>query len=435
MPGQSMRVLLLGATGLIGSAVAARLRRDGHVVTAIVRRDGPAARRLPVARCLKLDLQDATEPGAWRKALDGIDAVVNAAGLLQDGGGNSVQTVQQLAPAALYEACAQAGVRRIVHISALGADRDPVSRFSATKYAIETALAATRLDWVVLRPAVVVGRAAYGGSALFRALAALPLLPAQPDAGPIQIVELDDVVETVARLIRPDAPARIALELAAPEVLRFEDVVARYRAWFGWRPARTFRAPAWMMGLAYRLGDVAGRLGWRPPVRSTVQREMRRGAVGDPSEWIRLTGISPRSLEEALAAEPASAQERWFARLFLLKPVVFLVFALFWLLTGLISLGPGYAIAEGLMRQGGGGALSGPSVMAGAIADLAIGAAIFYRPTARRALQAAFALSLAYIAAGTALLPGLWADPLGPMMKIWPILALNLVALAILEDR
>jgi len=435
MPGQSICVLLLGATGLIGSAVAARLRRDGHAVTAIVRRESPAARRLPVERLVTLDLRSATDPAAWHDVLDGVDAVVNAAGLLQDGDGDSTQIVQQLAPAALYEACAQAGVRRIVHISALGADRDPVSRFSATKNAIERVLAATSLDWVILRPAVVVGRAAYGGSALFRALATLPLLPAQPDAGRIQIVQLDDVVETVARLIGPDAPARIALELAAPEPLRFEDVVARYRAWFGWRPARLIRIPAWLMGLTYRLGDAAGRLGWRPPIRSTVRREMRRGAVGDPSEWIRLTGIVPRSFDEALAAEPASAQERWFARLFLLKPVVFLVFALFWILTGLISLGPGYAIAEGLMRQGGGGALSGPSVIAGALADLAIGSAILYRPTARRALQAALVLSLAYVAAGTLLMPSLWADPLGPMMKIWPILALNLVALAILEDR
>jgi len=50
-------------------------------------------------------------------------------------------------------------------------------------------------------------------------------------------------------------------------------------------------------------------------------------------------------------------------------------------------------------------------------------------------LIAALALSLFYIVAGSILLPRLWIEPLGPMMKIWPILALNLVALAILEDR
>jgi hypothetical protein len=51
-------------------------------------------------------------------------------------------------------------------------------------------------------------------------------------------------------------------------------------------------------------------------MRSTAGREIVRGATGDPSEWIRLTGIEPQSLDAALAAEPASVQERWFAQLY-----------------------------------------------------------------------------------------------------------------------
>lgn len=428
-----MRVLLLGATGLIGSAVAARLRREGVAVVAVARGEGAAVRRLRVARVIGLDLRDATRPEDWRAALDGIDAVVNAAGVLQ-GGGGSTRLVHQVAPAALYQACAAAGVRRIVHISAIGADR-PVSDFSRSKHDMDAQLAASALDWVILRPAVVVGRQAYGGSALFRGLATLPLLPVPREAGRVQIVQLDDVAETVARLVRPDAPARLVLDLAAPEPLAFEQVVASYRAWLGWRPVRIVRAPDWLFAIAWRLGDLAGLLGWRPPVRSTTRLEMTRGAVGDPSEWIRVTGIAPRPLDEALAAEPASVQERWFARLFLLKPVVLLVFALFWIATGLVSLGPGLALAEALMREAGGGALSSPTVVAGALADLAIGAGILFRRTSKTSLRAALALSVAYLAAGSVLQPGLWVEPLGPLMKILPILALNLVALAILEDR
>jgi hypothetical protein len=189
------------------------------------------------------------------------------------------------------------------------------------------------------------------------------------------------------------------------------------------------------MRLAYLAGDVAGRLGWRPPIRSTALREMRRGAAGDPAPWSRAIGIEPQSLGEALAMEPASVQDRWFARLYFLKPLIFLVFGLFWIMTGIVSLTCGYAIGEALMREGGAGALSGPSVVAGALADLAIGIAIFFRRTARPALLAALAISIFYVIAGTAILPRLWEDPLGPMMKIWPILMLNLVALAILDDR
>jgi hypothetical protein len=74
-------------------------------------------------------------------------------------------------------------------------------------------------------------------------------------------------------------------------------------------------------------------------------------------------------------------------------------------------------------------------VVAGGLADIAIGFGIAWRPTTKLALWAALGLSLFYIVAGTILLPALWADPLGPMMKIWPILALNLMCLAILDER
>jgi hypothetical protein len=170
-------------------------------------------------------------------------------------------------------------------------------------------------------------------------------------------------------------------------------------------------------------------------MRTTARREMVRGAVGDPKQWTQLTGIVPIDLEQALVAEPASVQERWFARMYFLKPVVFTVLSSFWILTGLISLGPGYWIGKSLMEEGGAGALAGPSVIAGALADIAIGIGIGLRRYARLGLYAALGISLFYAAAGTVLVPRLWEDPLGPMLKIWPIMALHLVALAILEDR
>jgi len=430
-----LRILLIGATGLIGSAVAARLAAVGHELVGVARRADALARRLPVARWIKLDLRAATTPEAWTPHLAGIEAVVNCAGVLQDSGRDSTAAAHRDAPAALWEACERAGVRRVIHFSAMNVDRGGITNFSRTKLAGDEALQARELDWVILRPSVVVGRPAYGGSALFRGLAALPFLPRTPEAGSLDIVQLDDVVETVVRLLRPDAPSRVALELAGPDRLSFEQVVGAYRVWLGRKPARLVTSPGFVIGAAYRLGDLAARLGWRPPVRSTARREIVRGATGDPSAWTEATGIRPCPLAAALAAEPSSVQERWFSNLYLLKPVVIGMFALFWLMTGFVAIGPGYDLAVGYMRLAGAGPLSEPSVIAGAIADFIVGFGILYRRTSRLALIAALGLSLFYIVAGTLLLPQLWRDPLGPMMKIWPILALNLVALAILEER
>src|SRR3984893_12980677 len=148
--------------------------------------------------------------------------------------------------------------------------------------------------------------------------------------------------------LAPGTPTRLALDLAGPEQLRFTEVVRKYRRWLGWSEPRIICLPAWVAGALYRLGDVAGRLGWRPPLRSTARREVVRGAVGDPREWSRLTGIAPQSLSAALASEPASVHERWFAAVYLLKPVLFSVLFAFWI-SGLLSIGPGYQFGVALM--------------------------------------------------------------------------------------
>jgi uncharacterized protein YbjT (DUF2867 family) len=427
-----MRVLLTGATGFIGSAVLAALRRAGHDVLAVTRRREGA----PSERTVQVDIARAVEPADWLPHLVGVDAVVNCAGLLQDSPGQSTWGVHAKGIAALFAACETAGVRRVIHLSAIGVDREQPSEFSRSKLAGDEALMARELAWVILRPSVVVGRAAYGGSALFRGLAALPILPVLPGTGDLQIVQRDDIVRTILFFLRDDAPSRVALDIAGPERLGFTDVVLAYRQWLGWPPPRLVGVPPWLAALAFRAGDVAGWLGWRPPIRSTARHEIVRGAVGDNSAWRRLTGIEPQRLADALAAEPASVQERWFAGLYLLKPVAFAVFAAFWIGTGLISLGPGWIIGKSLMFEGG---VPDPwaalVVIAGALADICIGVLIAFRRTTRLGLYAALAISIAYTIIGTILVPRLWRDPLGPMLKIWPILAFNLLLLAIHRDR
>ena len=428
-----MRVLLTGASGLIGTAVAARLLTEGHEVVAVGRRAG--APRVGL-RWVALDMRDAGELGRWLPHLAGVDAVVNCAGVLQDSPIESTTAAHKTGPTALFAACERAGVRRVIHLSAIGVDRETPTDFSRTKAAGDAALMATALDWVILRPSVVVGRTAYGGSALFRALAALPVVPRIAGAGKLQIVQLDDLVATIIFFLEPGRPSRVQLDIAGPDRLTFEDVVATYRKWLGWKPARHIGMPAWLMTAMYRLGDFAGWLGWRTPMRSTAQQEIVRGAIGDPGPWTATTAIVPRSLEAALLTEPAGVQEKWFARLYLLKPLVFGIFSLFWIGTAIMALGPGWDIGISLMEEGGiTGTQAALVVIAGALADLAIGLGIAFRRTARPALYGAILLSLPYVVIGTALVPRLWIDPLGPMLKIWPILALNFVALAILDDR
>jgi len=426
-----MKVLVLGASGLIGSAVVARLTADDHDVVAAARHRPQTG--LTGATWIRVDLGRTSD---WSTILAGIDAVVNCTGILQDGPAGSTERAHASGPASLFAACQQHGVHRVVHISAVGVDRATRTDFSRSKLKGDEALMALDLDWVVLRPSVVVGRAAYGGSALIRSLAAWSLLPVMPQTAPLQIVHLDDLVEAVAFFIRPNSPSRVAVEMVGPKQYTFEDAVAIFRQWMRWRPARRMRVPVWLASCAYRSGDVAAWFGWQPPVRSTAQKEMTRGAIGDPSRLTELTGIRPVSLETALGREPASVQERWFARLYLLKPLVFGIFALFWFSTGLVSLGPGRERGIELVMSGGTShTVALLATLSGGLADTVIGILIAFRRTCRIGLYAAFVISITYAIIGSILVPWLWYDPLGPMLKISPIIVLNLVALAILDER
>jgi uncharacterized protein YbjT (DUF2867 family) len=425
-----MRILITGATGFIGSALAARLKADGHKVVSVSR-----SRIGGHAQHFSIDMARGS-PADWTAALEGVDAVVNCAGVFQSGAGDSAEGVHVRGAQALFTACEQRGVRRVIHVSAAGIDRETPTAFSRTKREGEQTLMARDLDWVVLRPGVVIGRGAYGGSALIRGLAALPVLPVLPDTGPVQLVHLDDLIETVIFFLKSDAPSRRTMDVLSAKRWRFDEIVRAFRRWMRWAPAKTVTVPGWLSRLLYFGGDVVRAFGWRVPVTSTARREMMRGATGDPAPWLAITGIAPRDIQQTLLREPASVQDRWFARMYILKPLVFGVFGAFWIATGLISLGPGYEYGMALLREGGLPETFGTmTLVAGALADIAIGFAILYRPLSRYGLWAALIISLVYVVVGTALVPRLWADPLGPMLKIWPVLMLNIVALAIREDR
>ncbi len=431
-----MRVLVVGAYGFIGSAVVARLVADGHEVVGAGRRIKAARERRPDLRWLKIDLARARKPEHWSGPLAGIDAVVNCAGVLQDAPADSTHKVHVEGAGALFAACVRAGVRRVILISAVGVGADEGTRFARTKYAAEEMLKGQDLDWVILRPSLVVGRSAYGGMAFVRALAAMPfVLPLARESATFQPVQVGEVAAAVSFFLRPDAPLRRTVEIAGPQRLTLAQIVAHYRRWLGLPAATIIRLPLIAASLVSRLGDAVSLLGWRPPLRTTALRQLSRALARDPIEWTRITGIAPARLETALALDPASVQDRWFARLYLLKPIVIAVLSLFWVASGVISLGPARPLLADLSIEIGFGDWSDFAAIVSGLVQLVLGIGIAIRPTARAALLASLPVTVAYIVAGGLMRIGLWLDPLGALIKMFPLIALTLVAIAILDDR
>lgn len=364
----------------------------------------------------------------WDAALDGVDTVVNAAGALQDGGRDDLRAVHVAAVAGLLDAL---GPRRLVQVSAVGAVPDADTAFLRTKAEGDARVRAHAADWVVLRPGLVIGPAAYGGTALLRAAAALPVTPAPfPDAR-IQCVALGDVADAVVRAARAEIPSGTAADLVEPEGRPLPEVIAAMRRWLGLAPAPVLPVPGPALRLAGRVADGLAALGWRPPVRSTALRVLASGVTGDPSSYDR----PMRPLDAILASMPATVQERWFARAWPLVPVSVAALSLFWVLSGAIGLLRFDAAAAVLTERDHGDGFARASVLGGVLVDVALGLAILWRPWARAACLGMAAVASVYLVGGTALTPGLWADPLGPLLKVLPAIVLPLLTRALLEDR
>ena len=425
------RILVLGANGFIGAHVAAELARQGWRVRAGARRPDDARRRAPSHEWVRADFGDLTTAEAWAPLLAGVSAVVNCVGVLQDGGRDNTRIAHVDGPAALLAACEIAGVSRYVHLSAIGAEAAVGTAYGRTKAESERLVAAAALEWIILRPSLVVGRAVYGGTGLIRALAAFPgIIPVVGGEQRFRPVAMEDVCAAVVASVKPGAPARRIYDVAGAESLTLVQILELYRGWLGLPSAPVVRVPRVLAGPVIALGDVAGRLGWSSPLRTTALRQMDHGVEGDPVAWVQALKVSPRSLADHLSRTPATVQDVWHARLWFVRPVAIVTLGLFWLLTGVISFGPGWAAAVAILHEGGYGAAAVPVAWWGALLDVVLGLALFVRPwTARIALTMAVA-TIGYLAAATVSLPQYWIDPLGPWLKVLPMMALCLFVAA-----
>ena len=273
-----MKILLTGATGFIGGHIYKALKVNGFSVVSVSRRQGFDANRM-----LQVE--------SWLPLLNGIDCVINAMGIIRETGRQSFSRIHTEAAIALFDACTQLSVKRVIQISALGADQDAFTPFLISKKLADDYLRECDCDWFILRPSLVYGDGG-ASSAMLRKLASLPVIPVVDEGEQmLQPVAINDLVETVFQCLYA-SEVRKTLDVVGPVAVSYLDWLQLMRQQLGKSPAPILRVP---FQCALLIAGFARYLS--PLLQPDNLKMLQQGNTADVTPLSNFIGRMPQSLE------------------------------------------------------------------------------------------------------------------------------------------
>jgi uncharacterized protein YbjT (DUF2867 family) len=424
--------LVIGGAGFVAGFIVARLRQNGWVVRRGVRkgtgRDG--AFREDEVLC---ELRDHMTPESWHPLLEGVDAVVNAAGIMNEGGKQTFDMVHYRAPLALAQACEELGISRFVQISAAGNPED--GEFIASKHKFDEILTQMEMDAVILRPAVVYSTTgSYGATSLLRALAGFPwfsMLPGHSDQA-IQPVAAEDLGRIAAEAV--DRGRDGIYEIGAQEPIELRQYQRQWRHWLKIPGQQEIELPEGLVNAQVKTWE----LFQSGPLGQTMWKLMRRGNTLGNDAWARVQdafGFAPRSVAQVLDSEPSQVQDRWHAQLYFLAPTLKFALVAVLLLAAITNLLGSDALATALSIQ-----LGLPNLVADLATqiygtmELALAAWLGFSKHPRKPIFWIGMLIFAQTLTLAFTMPDTWLHPLGGMAKNLMMLP-ALGILWVLSDR
>lgn len=281
-----MKILVCGATGFVGRHLTNDLRTVGHTIVRGIRKPTQA-------NDIGVDFCKDTSKEAWLPKLADVEVVINAVGVLRESTNQPMKLLLEQTPIALFSACQEAGVKRIVQISALGIDKGIETPYFQNRRAPEAYLKGIpdNIRWLILRPSVIYGEDG-AGAKMFRLQAGLPMhtLPAGGKQK-LQPVHIDEICEAVNRwLTDPDARSK-TVTCVGLEATDMRGMLDSYREQLGHSKALHISIPEFLVGLSAKVGDLIP----ASPFCSDTMKMLNAGNTGDYGEFAKLLGRRPRS--------------------------------------------------------------------------------------------------------------------------------------------
>lgn len=298
-------VTVYGGSGFIGRYIVQKLARSGYRVRVATRRPNEAIflKTYGMVGQVEPILCNIRNESSIRNAMLGADAVVNCVGILESVGKNKFVEVQHKGADFVSRIASELGVKKLVHISAIGADIDSKSKYASSKGLGESSVMKNFPDAVILRPSIVFGFE----DKFFNRFASMarlsPILPIVGGNTKFQPVYVDDVARAAFLGINNDVQAGI-YELGGPEVASFNELMRRMLKII-LRRRLIVNLPFWiasLMGTGFDLGKAISLGIIRGPITLDQVLNLKNdNVVSREEKTFKELGIEPKALEIILS--------------------------------------------------------------------------------------------------------------------------------------
>jgi uncharacterized protein YbjT (DUF2867 family) len=283
-------IFITGGTGFVGRHLIARLFSLGEQARILAR----GSADIPGAELVQGDL---TDPSSFAGYLKGCRAVIHLVGIIRESGRNTFRRIHVLGTQNVVEACKEAGVTRLLHMSALGARPDAASRYHRSKWKAEEIVRGSGLEATIFRPSVIFG----AGNAFIPQIRDLLRRPVTPVIGNgmslSQPIWVEDVVSClVDALEKPETIGRF-YQLGGPETYGFEQLIDFVAEADGIEKQKIHLPPI----LVRPVAAVMSRLSPGFPLTPDQLTMLLEDNICDIAEMQEMFGLSPASLRDHLS--------------------------------------------------------------------------------------------------------------------------------------
>ncbi|PYJ08097.1 MAG: hypothetical protein DME25_02330 [Verrucomicrobia bacterium] len=299
-----MKVLVTGATGFVGRHIVRELHRAGHAIRILSRRSHLSAAACALEEQFSVENWggDVLDPNYLPSACKGRDAIIHLVGIIAEIGKHTFENVHAVGTKNVVQAARDAGVKRLVHMSALGTRPNAASRYHQTKWAAEEIVRQSGLDWTIFRPSLIYGPDDQFVNLFAKMIRLSPILPVMGDAcARLQPVSVETVAAAFARSLTEPKAIGQTYDLCGPETFTLPQLLDEILRAMGRRRLKLRVPPALARCQAASLEFVFPRLLRRaPPLNRDQLLMLQEDNVGDASPANALFGLRSGTFREGI---------------------------------------------------------------------------------------------------------------------------------------